>query len=199
MTRQTSAPLQRLSLSTSHRPARWLIRQIDDGDLDINPPYQRGAVWSEDQRVALMWSLLSGIPVQSIIINDRHGTWWTDRENYDPDRRNGRASYAVIDGKQRLMTVAAWFAGKLAIPASWIPAEEVAEVEETDDGPYVRSTGLTDLGRRMTGERIQLAVSEGKIGSVRAEAELYLVVNGGGTPQTGDDMARAQRVAEGSE
>jgi hypothetical protein len=166
---------------------------MQDGDLDVNPPYQRGSVWSEDQRVALMWSLLSGIPVPSIIVNDRHGQWWTDMDNYDPDSPTG-PSYAVIDGKQRLLALAAWFCGDLAIPSSWISSGEVVVVEDTPDGPYVRSTGLTELGRRMT-ERILLAVSEATVGSVQAEAQIYLLVNGAGTAQSEDDMANAARVA----
>ncbi|MFI6228665.1 DUF262 domain-containing protein [Micromonospora echinospora] len=198
MTRQTATPLTRLPMSTTNRQARWLIKQVETGEIDINPPYQRGAVWTEDQRVALMRSLLTGIPVQSLIINDRHGSWWTDTVTYDRHNSGGVASYVVVDGKQRLLCVAAWFNNELAIPASWLTAEEVLHTEDTPDGPYVRANGLTDLGRRMTGERIQLSVSEGQIGSLREEAAVYLLVNGGGTPQTDADMANAARVAEGN-
>lgn len=194
MTRQTDTPLKRLPMSTSNRQARWLVRQMQDGDLDINPPYQRGSVWSNDQRVALMWSLLSGIPIPSVIINDRHGEWWTDTSTYDPSNPTG-PSYAVVDGKQRILTMAAWYSGELAIPASWIPSNEIGQVEDTQDGPYVRATGLTDLGRRMTGERIHLAISDATVGSLRAEAQIYLLVNGAGTIQTESDMANAARVA----
>lgn len=194
MTLQTAAPLGRLPLSTSNRSARWLIRQIEDGDLDINPPYQRGAVWTNDQRVALMYSLLCGIPVPTLIINDRHGPHWTDTAAYD--RHDGvGASYAVVDGKQRLLCVKAWYDGELAIPASWVEPSYITATEETPDGPYVRATGLSDLGRRGTGERILLPVGEAMAGSLREEAKLYLLVNGGGTPQTEADINNAARIA----
>lgn len=194
MTRQTSRPLTRLPISTANRQARWLVRQIEDGDLDINPPYQRGAIWTEDQRVALMRSLLSGIPVPTLIINDRHGRHWTDPDTYD--RNSGASpSYAVVDGKQRLLCLMAWFAGDLAIPALWIEPECIDHTEDTPDGPYVRVTGLNDLGRRATGERILLPVGEAQAGSLREEAEIYLLVNGGGTPQTDADMDNARTIA----
>lgn len=194
MTRQTAGPLARLPMSTSNRQARWLVRQIEDGDLDINPPYQRGAVWTEDQRIALMRSLLSGIPVPTLIINDRHGQHWTDTATYD--RYTGAApSYAVVDGKQRLLCIKAWYDGDLAIPASWVGADMVAETEPTPDGPYVRSSGLTAMGRSIVGGRILLPVGESMAGSLREEAEIYLLVNGGGTPQSGADMDNARRVA----
>lgn len=194
MTRQTNDVLARLPLSTSNRQARWIIRQIEDGDLDIDPPYQRGAVWSEDQRVALMRSLLSGVPIPTLIINDRHGQHWADTAAYDR-HGTGKASYAVVDGKQRLLCLKAWYDGELAIPASWIEAEYVDHTEDTPDGPYVRSTGLNDLGRRATGERILIPIGEAQAGSLREEAEIYLLVNGGGTPQTDADMDNARRVA----
>jgi hypothetical protein len=195
MTRQTAAPLTQLPISTSNRRADWLVKQVAAGEIDIDPPYQRGPVWSADQRVALMRSMLTGIPVPSIIINDRHRREWNDHAVYDRHAPGARASYVVIDGKQRLLALAAWFNGELAIPASWVPAEVVQQTEDTGDGPYVRVTGLTEMGRRMTGERILLPVGEAQANSVREEAAIYLLVNGGGTPQTEADMDRAARVA----
>jgi hypothetical protein len=195
MSRQTHQPLARLPLSTSNRHARWLVTQIADGDLDINPPYQRGAVWTEDQRVALMRSLLSGIPVPTLIINDRHGQHWTDTTTYD--RQSGNTpSYAVVDGKQRLLCLKAWYDGELAIPATWIEAECIDRVEDTPDGPYVRVTGLNKLGQRATGERILLPVGEAQASSLREEAAIFLLVNGGGTPQTDANMDNARCIAE---
>ena len=198
MTRQTLQPLTRLPLDTSNRQARWLVHQIRTGELDINPPYQRGAVWTEDQQVALMRSLLSGVPVPTLIINDRGTRTWTDVANYDHSTSGASASYAVVDGKQRLLAVAAWYDGDLAIPASWVPVDEVADTEDTDDGLYLRHTGLTEAGRRRVGERILLPVGEAQVGSVREEAEIYLLVNGGGTPQADADMNNAARIAENS-
>jgi hypothetical protein len=195
MTRQTPAALSRLPLNTSNRHARWLVRQVEAGEIDINPPYQRGEAWTEDQRVALMRSLLSGVPVPTLIINERHHQGWADTAAYDRNSPGGAGSYAVIDGKQRLLALAAWFSGDLAIPASWLPSEEVLVSEDTADGPYVRVSGLTDLGQRMTGQRILLPVSEARVSSVQEEAAIYLLVNGGGTPQTDSDMARAARIA----
>jgi hypothetical protein len=198
MTRQTAAPLVRLPLDTSNRQARWLVHQIESGDLDINPPYQRGPVWTEDQKVALIRSLLSGVPVPTLIINDRGSRQWTDTATYDHAAGTGQASYTVVDGKQRLLCVASWFGGHLAIPASWVPAEEVSITEATTDGPYVRYSGLTEAGRRRVGERILLPIGEAAVASLREEAAIYLLVNGGGTPQTDADMANAARVAEGA-
>jgi hypothetical protein len=142
-----------------------------------------------------MRSLLSGVPVPTLIVNDRHGQHWTDTATYDRHNPTG-PSYAVVDGKQRLLCLKAWFDGELAIPASWVEDEMIAVTEATSDGPYVRVTGLNDLGRRATGERILLPVGEAQAASLREEAEIYLLVNGGGTPQSDADMDNARRIAE---
>jgi hypothetical protein len=141
-----------------------------------------------------MRSLLSGIPVPTLIINDRHGQHWTDTDTYDR-HSGGSPSYAVVDGKQRLLCLKAWYDDELAVPASWIEPEMVDVTEPTSDGPYVRVSGLNELGRRATGERILLPVGEAQAGSLREEAEIYLLVNGGGTPQSDADMDNARRIA----
>lgn len=180
MTRQTTTPLARVPMNTYNRAAEHLADQIRNGQIDLNPPYQRGEVWTEDQQVALIFSLMSGLPIPTLILNQRET---------DPP-------YAVIDGKQRLTAVAAWFGGELAVPASWFRDGMVATPVDTEDGPYVTFDGLTDLGQRYA-SRMVLPVGEAMLPTVQAEAEVYLLVNGGGTPQSDADMANAARVADG--
>jgi hypothetical protein len=76
------------------------------------------------------------------------------------------------------------------------PSEHVASTEDTDDGPYVRYTGLTVPGQRLFANRALLMIAETKDCATEAdEARFYLLVNGGGTQQTDADMANAARVA----
>jgi hypothetical protein len=195
VTRQTDTPLDHLSLSATDRFADFFVRCVERGDMLLDAPYQRGDVWTEDQRIALVRSWLMGLPIPAVIINDRTGRSWT-RSN--PDPAADAAVYAVIDGKQRILTAAAWLAGNVAVPASWFPTTHVEVTEPTDDGPYVRYTGLTEVGRRFAENRCVLPCAEGRLPSVKAEAEVYLLVNGGGTPQTDADMDNAERVARGA-
>ncbi len=83
---------------------------------------------------------------------------------------------------------------QLAVPASWFPAERVETTEDTEDGPYVRWSGMS-LPQRRFFERLALPLAMGQLTSVKAEAEVYLRVNGSGTPQSDEDLARAARVA----
>ena len=67
--------------------------------------------------------------------------------------------------------------------------------EDTGDGPYVTFTGLTQVGQRLMENRAMLPAATASVASVEEEAEIYLRVNGGGIPQSDEDMARAARVA----
>lgn len=193
MTRQTATPIEGYSLQASARSAREIARIFTDDSGDLAPKYQRGSVWTEDQRIALVRSWLMGVPIPAVIINDRiFGPWPDGGPNGTPE---GGYTYAVIDGKQRIETAIAWFTGSLAVPASWFPAEDIEQTENTSDGPYVRYTGLTRPAQRFTAMRFTLPAVEAKAATLEEEASLYLLVNGGGTPQTADDMANAQNVA----
>ncbi|MFY1595529.1 DUF262 domain-containing protein [Micromonospora sp. WMMD737] len=196
MTRQTNAPLTRLPINASSMPLTSLVAYVENGRIDLNPPYQRGDVWTDDQRIALVYSWLTGATVPSITINDRSSTIWTDTDVYDIATTD-QGIWAVIDGRQRLTTAVMWMRGEFAVPASWFPAEMVETTEDTDDGPYVRHTGLSLLGQNRGTNRTIVPVGIGEFASLRAEAEIYLLLNGGGTPQTDADMANAARVAEG--
>jgi hypothetical protein len=196
MTRQTSAPLTDHRLSASNRTAREFVRTMhESGWLILDPPYQRGTVWTDDQRIALVRSWLTGIPVPGVIVNDRTNSAWIARHGRDIHAT--QPFIAVVDGKQRIETAIAWFTGDLAVPASWFVSDDVETTIETDDGPYVTFFGLTLAAQRVLGNRAMLPLIETKVGSIEEEADLYLLVNGGGTPQTDADMANAAQYATG--
>lgn len=189
MTRQTAQPLEHRSLNATNREAIGLVKLVHEGDLLLDTPYQRGDVWTLDQRVALVKSWLMGLPIPAMIMSDRM-SWW-DR-NADGDLG---PAYAMIDGKQRTLTAIAWYDSDFAVPASWFPADQIETPEDTVDGSYVRFSGLTIVGQRRFMRMAQFPVCEARAVSVEEEAQIYLLVNGSGTAQTSDDLDRAARVA----
>lgn len=194
MTRQTTEPLEHTSLNPSFQSARWLARRVEDGEITVDPPYQRGKVWDLDQRIALVQSWMRGLPSGVVILADRCSNSWTGP---DPYITPGDPLWACVDGKQRLTTAVMWFGGEIAVPASWFPVDHVDTAEDTNDGPYVRHGGLTVKGQRFMERYCSLLVAETKDCATEAdEAAFYLLVNGGGTPQSAADMANASRIAE---
>lgn len=72
---------------------RYLEEQIKDG-LDIDPPFQRAHVWTEDQQIAYVEYILKcGKSSRDILCNC-------------PEWQGGRtANYVLVDGKQRLNAI----------------------------------------------------------------------------------------------
>lgn len=192
MTRQTAQPLHEYRTQHIDGIAYEIVSSMRDY-LILDPPYQRGTVWTDDQRMALVNSWIRALPVQGVTINDRR-RW--ERDTPVAERVYNEQHLAVVDGKQRIETAIRWFDSQLLVPASWFdPADVETPIMTTDDGPYVGFNGLTVEFRRHAKFSWKLPRMEVFLDSVEQEAELYLLVNGGGTPQTAADMANAAKVA----
>lgn len=70
----------------------WPICEFIGKKLNLTPSYQRGDVWTNADRQALIESLLRGIPLPSIIL-------------LRPDNEEISRPHEVIDGKQRLTAI----------------------------------------------------------------------------------------------
>ncbi len=66
-----------------------IYSQIKQGNIDLNPKFQRRSVWQDSKRSKLIESILLNVPIPEIILAER-----------------GNKTYVVIDGKQRLQTIA---------------------------------------------------------------------------------------------
>lgn len=77
--------------------------QIGNDRLDLQPSYQRGAVWNQDFKEKLIFSILSRYPVGSVIIRNL------------AERNFKGADTEVVDGQQRLTTIYEFTQGKFSI------------------------------------------------------------------------------------
>lgn len=68
-----------------------ILRQVERGNIDLNPKFQRRHAWNDVKRSKLIESLIIGIPVPEIVLAEVQGQ---------------RKSFIVIDGKQRLLALA---------------------------------------------------------------------------------------------
>lgn len=67
-----------------------IARQLEKGNIDLNPSFQRRDAWTEQEKSRLIESLMLGFPVPPIIL---------------AENKNKKNSYIVIDGKQRLLSI----------------------------------------------------------------------------------------------
>lgn len=68
-----------------------ILSQIEQGNIELNPGFQRRNAWTDTKRSKLIESILIGFPIPEIVLAENKG------------KRN---SFIVIDGKQRLLSIA---------------------------------------------------------------------------------------------
>ncbi|TJX13632.1 DUF262 domain-containing protein [Tissierella creatinini] len=71
-----------------------IVLQLEKGNIDLNPTFQRRDAWTDQEKSKLIESLILGIPVPPIILAE------------SKEKKN---SYIVIDGKQRLLSLRRFF------------------------------------------------------------------------------------------
>ena len=68
-----------------------IYNQIKQENIDLNPQFQRRNAWNDDKKTRLIESLITGMPVPEVVFAEH------------PKKKR---SFIVIDGKQRLLTIA---------------------------------------------------------------------------------------------
>jgi len=67
-----------------------IIQQIDKGNIELNPSFQRRQAWGHKRKSQYIESLIINVPVPQIVLAEKQGT---------------RGKFIVIDGKQRLLAL----------------------------------------------------------------------------------------------
>lgn len=156
--------LTRLRLSQTARPVEVIRYWHSENAMELNAPYQRGDVWGETRQRNLIRSILLGIPIPSIIVNDRFTAGWDDN-----------LSCVVIDGKQRITAILKFLLGELSVPGEWFVMEGNVTF---NDLPVPRQRGFKNY---------PIPFTEGQLGSLEEEREVFELVNYGGVPQGESD------------
>jgi hypothetical protein len=190
------AALPELSLHESSSSVSFWLAHRDE--IIVDAPYQRSSVWTLDQRRGLVKSLLMGLPVPSPILS-----------LVDP---RAEQHLRVVDGRQRIETVWAFFEDQFTIPGHWVgqdgdllysqlPDRARSRLRRDARMGYIeadlRSVYARDVDGLVVRDESGVAVVS-RLGDdelLAAEAELFLLVNTSGTAQTDEDLARARAVA----
>lgn len=80
----------------------WLLDLDKNGQLDLDPPYQRRSVWTAKDRRFFLDTIFRNFPSPAIFLHKVISD-------------TGAAKYYVVDGKQRLETILRFSKGKLRI------------------------------------------------------------------------------------
>lgn len=152
-----------------------VVQQIKAGNIDLDPAFQRRNAWKDNRRSRLIESFILGFPVPQIVFAE------------NPRRRS---TFIVIDGKQRLMTIAG-----LYLPAYrdyWKVPKFVGLGVLKDLNRVSIDSFLADA--RFAGERRQLANADIRttlISGFSSEDVLYDIfyrINTGSVPLSSQEL-----------
>lgn len=160
----------------------WFLDLNEKGQLDLDPPYQRRSVWTQKDKRFFIDTILNNYPAPPVFLHktlDDHG----------------RATYHVVDGKQRLQTIIEFTANKLRIPDDfadvslqkkrWNDLQRetkekvwnyvlIVEMLPSVDAAFIRDTfeRINRNSRKLERQEIRHAKYDGwLIGAAEAEAE----------------------------
>lgn len=148
----------------------YLSQHINDGALNLDPPYQRGHVWTlEQQQNFLGFVLEGGRPPEAFV---RELAF--DKPPF----------FEVVDGKQRMTALHKWWMGEISakLPTS---------------GQMVWAKDLDVVETRFAKREMNTSVQFLR-GNDEEIMRVYLRLNRGGTVHTDDEIRKVERLIEAS-
>lgn len=88
----------------------WFIDLRDNTQINLDPPYQRRSVWTRKDRLYFLDTIFNGYPCPAIFL---HKT----------TNENGKSTYHVVDGKQRLETIFKFSGNSISISKDHLDGE----------------------------------------------------------------------------
>lgn len=161
---------EKIRITTKHFSLREVVEQIQDGDIDLSPDFQREYVWSEKQKTRLVESVLLGIPLPAFYFN----------QEID-------GSYQIVDGVQRLSTISAFMQGEHSLHSAHL------EYLKNYDGLKFSSLGTLEL-RRFRSTQIVVHVIEPTT-PADIKYDIFSRVNTLGSPLKAQEIRHAMSTA----
>jgi hypothetical protein len=171
------------NLNNTQYPLAMFVQDIDDRRDGKKPKeryivdqdYQRGFVWDEKRKRNLIFSLLMGLPIGVVVINDRIDY----DENFTGTQGHIKFGKAVIDGKQRLSALRGFYNDEFSVPAEWF---ENTNLEAGFDKDEVFFTELSEKGQFWFSNR-PIPVSVAHLENIEQERRVFDLINFGGVAQ----------------
>lgn len=160
---------QRIGPSPGNYRIDWLLSRIESGELNVDPPYQRGRVWTREQSEAFAGFFIEGNRVPAFYVRQRDLC--------------GSMVDEVVDGKQRLLALKAFVDGEIDA-VLW-------------SGERVRFDDLTNVGKRGFRSVSVPLVELPEETTDREVMAVYIRLNRGGTPHTAAEIDRVREMMEG--
>lgn len=146
---------------------KWVEDEIEEMNLQLNPEFQRGHVWTEAQQIAwIEYHLRGGKSGNTIYFN--HPLWFDQKE----PKPGQYADYVCVDGLQRITAATRFIHNE-------IPAFET----------YYKD--FEDKFRVLT---CNMLVCVNDLKTEREVLQWYLDMNAGGTPHSDAELEKVRKM-----
>ena len=144
-----------------------LLKGKEYDDKFVIPEYQRGLVWSDEQKVNLIKSVMTGVPI---------GTFVFARQAYDKQtlKKLPTRTYYLLDGQQRLNAIQGFLDNEFVVDGYFF-----------NDLPYLDKRafiGFSNFGSMILNEP-----------TLEQELDFYFTLNFGGTAHTKADLEKIMK------
>lgn len=152
-----------IRITTKNFTIREVFAQINEGELDLAPDFQRSYVWKRRQQDRLIESIMLGIPLPAFYFN-----------------QDSTGSHQVIDGVQRLTTVNLFMSGKMTLDT-----ENLEYLTQLSGLDYSKLDPTTR--RRFGATQIVVHIIEPQTPD-EVKYDIFNRVNTGGSPLTAQEI-----------
>jgi hypothetical protein len=110
----------------------WFLTVHQNGQLDLEPPYQRRSAWTLKDRKYFLDTIFRNYPCPAIFLHK------------EMNRATGQTNYHVVDGKQRLETILLFSKNKITIDPGYGDTQLNGKTwKEIETDPVLRERFLT--------------------------------------------------------
>lgn len=154
------------------KPIHDLVNLYNNRQLNLNPGFQRRSVWTSKDRSKLIESILRNYPLPAIFLYRRE--------------ENGRITYDVIDGKQRLETILMFMGvirgNRFSVKTQLDDNSEIAEI----DWNYLKRKSKQSL---IEGYRLYTIEVDGNLSDI---IDVFVRINSTGKALTSAEKQHAR-------
>jgi uncharacterized protein with ParB-like and HNH nuclease domain len=144
----------------------WIEDNISELDLQMNPDFQRGHVWTKEQQIAYIEYLLRG--------GQSGRDFYFNRVGGMHDLRDPKSHFVCVDGLQRITAIFAFIHNEIPV-----------------FGYY-----LKEFEDRLRMANVMFSMNVNDLSNKKDVLIWYLEMNSGGTPHKPEELEKVKKMLE---
>ena len=175
-----------MSVIPSGVSVQEIYRRYRENQIVVNRKYQRKLVWSQEEKICLIDSILKGYPIPLILF----------AEYNDSD---GKIRYEVLDGLQRLNAIVGFIENEYPVEGKYFDIMQLARaIQAEKEGLFCAHREGEILSPSICANLLdyQLAVTSYRIESEADVFEIFRRINSGGRQLSNQDQRQAGVLCE---